>query len=140
MITSRLKSLTGLSEFAICKKCKLLFSSSSCSAKTLAICREITEMLFRKQFRHLSLCKPDSLVFDPNLDVEFPALRLIHDNLVLLGCRQSLFFVHFSLLPPPTCLKKRSKKTILYSFEHHKYKFTSDLCQYPKRKSFSSRF
>ena len=35
MMTSRLKSLTGLSEFAICKKCKLLFSSNSCSAKTV---------------------------------------------------------------------------------------------------------
>ena len=35
-----------------------------------------------EKFRHLRLREPDGLVFYLDFDMEFSALRLVHDNLV----------------------------------------------------------
>ncbi len=55
-------------------------------------------LILAKKLRHLCLGEPDCLIFHPDLDVEFPALRLVHDDLVLVGDRQRLFFAHLRLL------------------------------------------
>ena len=55
-----------------------------------------------EQFCHLRLREPDSLIFNTNFDMKFPALRLVHDNLIFVFDWQRLFFAHISLLPANT--------------------------------------
>lgn len=52
----------------------------------------------RKKFRHLRLREPNGFIFYPDFNVKFPALRLIHDNLILVGNRQNLLLIHFFLV------------------------------------------